>query len=94
MQSLNIEKILQALEQREVQIRTLKAGNQDNEEFAINLRDATNKEIYRVKQQAVEETRVKNQMIGQVEHFRKEINLLRGDDFHSLNVWKTKINSL
>jgi len=37
---------------------------------------------------------VKNQLIHQMDHFRKEINLLRGDDFHSLNVWKTKISSL
>lgn len=60
----------------------------DNSEFAAQMRRACNIEIDGFKRKLENETRAKNGLIKNVEKLRKEVNVLQGDDYKSLNIWK------
>lgn len=96
LSSVNLNKILGLLENKEERIMQLAKNEQNMSEAMQAVRRANEKDIAAVKKKAVEETKYKVEAMTKLESLRQELQAMQGGEApaQSVSFWKEQCQSL
>ncbi len=91
LQSIDLDKVLGSMSQKEKQLEQLKSETKDGAEVIAQIYRCKKKEVKRTREFAKAESKVKDAALHKMEALRAEIQLLQSGDLTSMNLWKDKV---
>ena len=94
LHSIDIDKVINSLAEKDAKLRQALALNQGTQSFMNEIYRVKKKEVRKARDQIAGETKLKEEAMVKVEELRSEIALLQGEELSTLSKWKDKIEEL
>ena len=91
LHSVDIDKVINSLAEKDKKLRQALALNQGSQSFMNEIYRVKKKEVSKARDQTAGETKLKEEAMVKVEELRSEIALLQGEELSTLSKWKDKI---
>ena len=91
LHSIDIDKVINSLAEKDAKLRQALALNQGSQSFMNEIYRVKKKEVSKARDQTAGETKLKEEAMVKVEELRAEIALLQGEEMSTLSMWKEKI---